>query len=286
MRVFLSWSGSRSRAVAEAFGNWLGLTIQAVDPWMSPDIRKGVRWIEDLEKALAESKVGVFFVTKGSLASPWLHFEAGALSRSKDTRICSLLIDVSSEALHFLPLEQFQHTTLSEDDVRRLLSSINDAVGSAGERNLTETRLNDAFAISWPKLRDRLESIRKATYEDEVSDPTDLSPDVIGEFVGTALAQAPGRGLSVERLALAVGRSMQTDKSEDVDAKGIALLASMMQDMYLPKLMRAGYIRKEGEQYALTEGGLGHYTEAARSRAALEERIEDMLREEPNIPRE
>jgi hypothetical protein len=279
MRVFLSWSGGRSRAIAEAFGNWLGLAIQAVDPWMSPDIRKGVRWIEDLEKALDESKVGIFFVTKDSLASPWLHYEAGALSRSKDTLICSLLIDVSPEAVHFLPLEQFQQTTLSEEDVRRLLAAINDAVAAGNERNLSETRLNEAFDNSWPKLQERLEAIKKAVYEDEVSDPTDQSGDLMGQFVGTALAEASGGGLSVERLALSVARAMQTDKSKDLDVKGIALFASLMQNIYLPKLMRSGYVKKEGEQYALTEGGLSHYTEAVSSQVALEKRIEDIMRQ-------
>jgi hypothetical protein len=204
MRVFLSWSGGRSRAIAEAFGNWLGLAIQAVDPWMSPDIRKGVRWIEDLEKALDESKVGIFFVTKDSLASPWLHYEAGALSRSKDTLICSLLIDVSPEAVHFLPLEQFQQTTLSEEDVRRLLAAINDAVAAGNERNLSETRLNEAFDNSWPKLQERLEAIKKAVYEDEVSDPTDQSGDLMGQFVGTALAEASGGASQLSGLRLAL----------------------------------------------------------------------------------
>jgi hypothetical protein len=279
MRVFLSWSGGRSRAIAEAFGNWLGLAIQAVDPWMSPDIRKGVRWIEDLEKALDESKVGIFFVTKGSLASPWLHYEAGALSRSKGTLICSLLIDVSTEAVHFLPLEQFQQTTLSEDDVRKLLAAINDAVAAGNERNLSETRLNEAFDNSWSKLQERLEAIKKAIYEDEVSDPTDQSGDLMGQFVGTALAEASGGGLSVERLALSIAGAMQTDKSKDLDVKGIGLIASMMQNIYLPKLMRRGYVKKEGEQYALTEGGLSHYTEVVRSQVALEKRIEDMMRQ-------
>jgi predicted transcriptional regulator len=72
---------------------------------------------------------------------------------------------------------------------------------------------------------------------------------------------------------------MQTDKSKDLDVKGIALFASLMQNIYLPKLMRSGYVKKEGEQYALTEGGLSHYTEAVRSQVALEKRIEDMMRQ-------
>jgi hypothetical protein len=278
MRVFLSWSGGRSRAVAEAFGQWLGLAIQAVDPWMSPDIRKGARWMEALEEALADSKVGVFFVTKATLASPWLHYEAGALSRSKDTLICCLLIDVSAEALQFLPLEQFQVTTLLESDLRKLLAAINDAVAGVSERNLSETRLNEAFDNSWPKLRDSLEAINKATYEDEV-DSANKSLDVIGEFIGDALAQAPEGGFAVEQLAVNVARSMQTDKSTKLDARGINILASQLENLVLPKLIQSGYIKKEGELYTLTEGGRSRFTDAALSRVAMEKRIEDLLRQ-------
>jgi hypothetical protein len=179
---------------------------------------------------------------------------------------------------HFLPLEQFQQTTLSEGDVKRLLAAINDAVAACNERNLSEACLNEAFDNTWPRLQERLEVIKKAIYEDEVSD-TNQSLDLIDEFVGKALAEASGGGLSVERLTISVTRAMQTDKSKTLDVKSIALLVPMMQNMYLPKLMRSGYVKKEGEQYALTEGGLSHNTELMRSHVALEKRIEDMLRQ-------
>src|SRR5258707_599889 len=43
MRVFLSWSGERSAAVAAAFPEWLPNVIQAVQPWMSAsDIEQGL----------------------------------------------------------------------------------------------------------------------------------------------------------------------------------------------------------------------------------------------------
>jgi hypothetical protein len=287
MRTFLSWSGGRSRAVAEAFGNWLGLVIQSVDPWMSADIRKGARWLEELETALKESTVGIFFVTKESLLSPWLHFEAGSIFRSKDKLVCSFLVDVSAEALHSLPLEHFQQTTTSEHDVRKLLSDINDKVGAMNERNLGETRLNESFNNSWPALRRRLAAIQSATYEDEVADPGGKSFDVLGEVVANVFSQAPEGRLSAERLALNLARALQTSKmfgarkqpkTRHPDIQELTLLVGTIQDMYLPKLMRSGYVTKEADQYVLTDGGRRHFTEEAKSRAALQKRLEEMLR--------
>jgi len=37
MKVFISWSGQRSAAVADALRYWLPKVIQALEPWMSAD---------------------------------------------------------------------------------------------------------------------------------------------------------------------------------------------------------------------------------------------------------
>jgi hypothetical protein len=42
--VFLTWSGPRSRQVAEALKKWLPGVVQQCQPWMSKDIAAGKRW--------------------------------------------------------------------------------------------------------------------------------------------------------------------------------------------------------------------------------------------------
>lgn len=80
MKVFISWSGSQSRAIAEAFRDFIGNVIQNVTPFMSShDIEAGSRWQDRLAKELAESVVGVLCLTPDNLGSEWVQFEAGAL---------------------------------------------------------------------------------------------------------------------------------------------------------------------------------------------------------------
>lgn len=73
MKVFISWSGERSRAVAEALRNWLPHVIQGLQPWFSSnDIDKGVRWATDIAANLQESRVGIICLTPENLESPWI----------------------------------------------------------------------------------------------------------------------------------------------------------------------------------------------------------------------
>ena len=83
MKVFISWSGERSRSIAEALREWLPDVIQAVKPWLSAeDIDKGARWSSDLAHELEDAHVGVICLTPENLEEPWIHFEAGALSKT------------------------------------------------------------------------------------------------------------------------------------------------------------------------------------------------------------
>lgn len=47
MKIFISWSGTRSRAMAVALRNWLPDVVQAFKPFMSEeDIEKGRRGLD------------------------------------------------------------------------------------------------------------------------------------------------------------------------------------------------------------------------------------------------
>lgn len=93
MKVFLSWPGGRSKAIAEVMRNWLPSVLQAVRPYFSPDdVSKGSRWSSEIAKELEASRVALLFITPENPDAPWLVFEAGALSTNLDrSKVCPLL---------------------------------------------------------------------------------------------------------------------------------------------------------------------------------------------------
>jgi hypothetical protein len=81
MKVFISWSGQKSRDVASALRDWLPLVINSVEPFMSSrDISAGARWQVEIARQLDTTDFGIVCVTRENQASKWLNFEAGALA--------------------------------------------------------------------------------------------------------------------------------------------------------------------------------------------------------------
>ena len=159
LRIFLSWSGTSSHKLAEALREWLPNVIQAVEPWLSADdTEKGERWLERISSELEEASLGILCLTRDNLLSPWLLFEAGALSHKVGSRhVCPFLLGLEPADLTF-PLAQFQVTRATEEDVHKLLTTINSVLGLDG---LTPTQLGEAHRMWWPGLRAELESIQQ-----------------------------------------------------------------------------------------------------------------------------
>jgi TIR domain len=76
MKVFISWSGEKSRKVAAALHAWLPYIIQAVKPIMSSrDISKGDRWSDVLARELEDTQFGIVCLTPSNIKASWLNFE-------------------------------------------------------------------------------------------------------------------------------------------------------------------------------------------------------------------
>lgn len=156
MKVFISWSGVRSHAMAVALRDWLPDVLQRVEPFVSSeDIAKGVRWASQLGEELQETNFGLICLTNENMAAPWLLFEAGALSKHLDVgRVAPLLLDVT-KAQVTLPLSSFQLTDTTREDVMRLIKAINAATSAP----LPEERVARQVARWWPDLQERLNAI-------------------------------------------------------------------------------------------------------------------------------
>lgn len=65
MKVFISWSGSRSREVAEFLSEWLRCVLQAVRPWISSrDLDRGALWFGEIADQLKDTAVGIVVLTQ------------------------------------------------------------------------------------------------------------------------------------------------------------------------------------------------------------------------------
>lgn len=159
MDIFISWSGERSRAAAEALHGWLPKVINAIKPWLSSeDIDKGARWSTDVASRLETAKAGIICLTPSNLHSDWILFEAGALSKTlKNTFVCPFLIGIGPSDVK-PPLAQFQATRAIKEEVLKLLKTLNNALGDTG---LTETHIDEAFDVWWPKLDAQLKALPK-----------------------------------------------------------------------------------------------------------------------------
>jgi TIR domain len=154
MKIFISWSGDRSRQLATALHRWLPIVIQSIEPYLSSeDIEKGTRWSTSISQELETSNFGLLCLTPENLTAPWIYFEAGALAKVvKQSHVVPLLFGLAPSDIQG-PLTQFQSASLEHDDMLRLLKAINVA---GGDTALEESRLETAFSALWGQFHQEI----------------------------------------------------------------------------------------------------------------------------------
>lgn len=158
LKVFLSWSGTRSRLAAEAMHSWLPLVLQSVQPYFTPeDIEKGARWSAEIRQELSSCDFGIIFLTPENQNSPWILFEAGALSKLENSRVAPVLIGLEPTDVSG-PLSQLQLSGDSREDIFKLIKAINVGIG---ELALDSSRLEKIFAALWPDLEFHFKKARE-----------------------------------------------------------------------------------------------------------------------------
>lgn len=148
MKVFLSWSGDLSLAVAEALHALISNVIQTVEPFISShNIRDGSMWNPEINDQLKTTTFGVVCLTPENQSKPWVVYEAGALSKgNREASVAVLLIGMEPNDVDG-PLAQFNHTRLNKESIRKLLHSVNNASASA---SIAISKLDAAFDKFWP----------------------------------------------------------------------------------------------------------------------------------------
>jgi TIR domain len=208
MKVFISWSGDRSRQLAEVIQWWLQHVLQFTKPFFSPeDIGKGRRWNNEISKELGQSQIGIIAMTEDNLTSPWIMFEAGAISKVVDeSLVCPIVFGIKTTDL-VGPLKDRQAIAFKKDEVRQLLITINKA---AKEVALTERTLDEQFDKWWPDLEQKVEAIMSTqpqtkpqrTERDLLEEVVSNTRTILRELQGPRLIFAPNR--EVEAFARAL----------------------------------------------------------------------------------
>jgi|SRR5690554_810000 len=180
MKIFISWSGRRSKAVAELMSDWLKCVIQASQPWISTrDIDRGAIWFSEINNKLKDVSVGIVCLTQENKNKPWILFETGALAKGLTTnRVCTFLIDLNPEDLQD-PLGQFNHTFPERNSVWELSRTINDCLG---DNSLDERILNQVFETYWSQFESKFEAALKENPPEEVVPPRS-EQDILSEIL-------------------------------------------------------------------------------------------------------
>lgn len=157
MKVFLSWSGERSRLVATLLDEWLRCVLQAIRPWISTkDIDRGSLWFSEIQDQLQDVTTGIICLTQENKEKPWILFEAGALAKGlSNSRVCTLLIDLEPHDIRD-PLAQFNHTKPDQGGIYALVHTLNNRLG---DNRLDPAILTKVLDTYWAQFEEKFQTI-------------------------------------------------------------------------------------------------------------------------------
>ncbi len=242
MKVFLSWSGDQSKALAQIFDNWLPGAIQAIKPYFSPDdVEKGARWSNEIATELEACRIGLLFITRENRSAEWVMFEAGSLAKSVGkSRVVPILFGLEPSELTG-PLVQFQAAVFSRSEIERVVKMINRELG---EQALASEVLASVFEMWWSKLETQVaaEMTNNKPTQDEKRSTRDMVEETLG-LVRALSVNAP-RYRRIPRVVI------------DDLVRSWAELAMAAAEQKLPSRMRAAMIElRRPLHFAIREVG-------------------------------
>jgi hypothetical protein len=240
MKVFISWSGDRSKALAVALKDWIPLILQYAKPWVSEkDISAGERWARAISGELESSNFGILCITPENLSSEWILFEAGALSKSMlDAKVIPLLFGLELSDLRG-PLSQFQALKIDQQGVMDVIK----AIDSVSETKAADGAIVQLVPALWPQLREKINSIPGRA-------PAGKHPRPQGEILEELVSQVRGLATRMRDVDPELGyRDLKypTRAFRDLDPRAIHHLMRGMidsRDGGLSLLILSGLVRE------------------------------------------
>lgn len=132
-QLFISWSGEKGKKVADLIYNWIDRIYENAkeNVFLSTRIEPGHQGVLEIMNALEHCSKGFFIMTRERINSPWIHFEAGAISKAKDTNwIIPIFVDIKRKALGNGPLSEFQSNySFCYEDLDELIFWVGNELG-------------------------------------------------------------------------------------------------------------------------------------------------------------
>nr|WP_319390454.1 toll/interleukin-1 receptor domain-containing protein [uncultured Cohaesibacter sp.] len=240
MKVFISWSGNRSKAVANALRDWLPMTLSYVKPWVSDkDIGAGDRWAQSIAGELETSNFGIICITPENLQSEWILFEAGALSKSMlDAKVIPLLFGLELSDLSG-PLSQFQAQKVEMEGLMEVVRAINNVADGA----VSDAIVSRSVPALWPTLQTELDKILSTQPEEKHMRP---QHEILEELVsGVRGLNARMRDFDPEMLERERYTKRRRMRLHPRMLNEMSLMSRESGDTPTTLLMMAGYLRED-----------------------------------------
>jgi hypothetical protein len=238
--VFISWSGEQSEIVAKALKQLLKNVIQTCEPFMSKiDIEGGSKWLDAISGQLEESGIGIICVTAHNQNSPWLNFEAGAIStfarhlkpeEEMEARVCPYLLGMKAADLK-QPLAMFQAKPADRDGTLELIQMVNRQVPVP----LSDAQLKDTFSKFWSDFDAQLVAAQKMAPAS--APPQRSSDDKIDEVLSTVREIL--RQLAEAQIPLVEGRLLRRLRQQGAFSSLPSLIGSTGASPQLTGALRA-----------------------------------------------
>lgn len=164
--IFVSWSGARGQRVAAVLHRTLTEAFREaerpIEVVFSPLAQRvGGDWRLQLDSLLATCDIGVVVLDPRALKSPWVAYEAGALSartgEKPGIRLLAVLLNDSAGPLAGTPYDAFQCALLTKEGFERLFESLFIATGEPPARPMLVALAHRAYehvASIWSEIRD------------------------------------------------------------------------------------------------------------------------------------
>ena len=199
MKIFITFSGAQTNAVAVALKNWLENIFNGIKIFVSSEsLRKGKRWRSDISSELQQSQFGIACLTRDTMDARWILFESGALTKQvQESALYTVLFGGLRPTDVNGPLADFNHTVFEKEDVFKLLKSINE---SHGDSKWEEARLKKLFDNSWADLEAKVtRTLKTKSISKETRSPDEMLQEVL-EIVRQLAKTIPQQNESLSQL--------------------------------------------------------------------------------------